>query len=371
MAAAERNFRAASERLESLLRELDAVDEPAIRRKTAEVVDLVTEIHGVGLGRLFEILEQDQASERIISSLCKDSLVASLLGLHNLHPASIETRVTEALDRVRPHLGSWGGAVEFVKVENGFACVRLSAGGNCSSLSSEGKLLVQKAIEEAVPEIEGVEIEGPGRFAFPSAEGNAGDSGIAAQGHRGAACELCGSGIGDLHRHIAEIERRKILCACRACSFLFDGNKASRARYRTVPLKYLDLTESAITAAEWEELEIPIGVAFFFFNSALNRMVACYPGPAGATESLLSLQSWSKVVRAHPVLQELAPDVEALLVDKLKPGNPPRCHVVPIDACYELVARLRRHWRGFDGGDQARREIDRFFNELRLRSMAP
>ena len=68
------------------------------------------------------------------------------------------------------------------------------------------------------------------------------------------------------------------------------------------------------------------------------------------------------------MLQTLLTDVEALLVDNLKEKKSPTCYIVPIDACYELVARLRRYWKGFDGGDEARRETDRFFAELRLRS---
>jgi hypothetical protein len=189
-----------------------------------------------------------------------------------------------------------------------------------------------------------------------------------AQAHRSARCELCGNGISESHRHIAEVDTRKLLCSCRACSFLFDGNRGVRAKYRAVPQRYVDLAESAITAAEWEELQIPVGVVFFFFNSALNRMVACYPGPAGATESLLPLECWNSIVRAHPVLDSLVADVEAIFVDNRRERESPLSYLIPIDACYEIVARLRSHWKGFDGGNEARREINAFFAELRSRS---
>ena len=83
-----------------------------------------------------------------------------------------------------------------------------------------------------------------------------------------------------------------------------------------------------------------------------------YPSPAGATESLLPLDTWDEVVAADPELATLAPDVEAFLVRV--DGQPrSRCYLVPIDACYELVGQLRRLWRGFDGGQEAHERAGR------------
>lgn len=365
------HFRVASNRIEVLVGELGSVDDPKMRQNTEELIRLLTEMYGAAFGRILQILERDEAAERIIESFCKDSLIASLLGFHGLHPKPVETRIMEVLDRLRAHLDSDGGAVELVKIENGCAYLRLGGAVPVPSFAaSRVSVMLEKAIEAAVPEIDGIQIEGSPPVVFSPAEDRAGNSARAAHARGSVLCELCGSGIGDVHHHIAEIESRKLLCACRACGFLFDGNRGPRAKYRTVPRRYLDLAESAITAAQWDELQIPIGVAFFFFNSALNRPVACYPGPAGATESLLPLESWNNIVRAHPVLQSLAADVEVLLVDYRRETKCPRCYVVPIDACYELVARLRCHWQGFDGGDEARREMDTFFRELSSRSKA-
>jgi hypothetical protein len=41
---------------------------------------------------------------------------------------------------------------------------------------------------------------------------------------------------------------------------------------------------------------------------------------------------------------------------------------VPIDVCYALVGQLRRVWRGFDGGTEARQAIDDFFADIAARS---
>jgi hypothetical protein len=116
-------------------------------------------------------------------------------------------------------------------------------------------------------------------------------------------------------------------------------------------------------------LEIPVGLAFFFDNSVLERTVAFYPGPAGAAESELPLGAWDDVLTANPQLRLVAPDVEALLVrapDRDRAGYD--CHLVPVDACYELVGRLRKVWRGFDGGREAREQIEEFFAGIAARS---
>ncbi len=112
-----------------------------------------------------------------------------------------------------------------------------------------------------------------------------------------------------------------------------------------------------------------MGLAFFFRNSDQGRTVAFYPGPAGATESELAIEAWTAVLDDNPVLATAVPDVEALLIRIPKSGPAgAECHLLPIDACYELVGRLRRCWRGFDGGQDARAELDDFFARVQRRS---
>ncbi|MGH7720942.1 MAG: DUF5947 family protein, partial [Gemmatimonadaceae bacterium] len=133
-----------------------------------------------------------------------------------------------------------------------------------------------------------------------------------------------------------------------------------------VPDRYVSAPDLVFSEIQWEALQIPVGIAFFFHNSAMGRTVVFYPSPAGATESLLPLEAWDEVVRANPLLETLAPDVEALLVYRRRDGF--EHYIVPIDACYELVGRMRRHWRGFDGGQEAWAEIEAFFARARERS---
>lgn len=181
-----------------------------------------------------------------------------------------------------------------------------------------------------------------------------------------ARCDLCAEPAGGDHGHVVNTESRALLCACRSCYLLFTHEQTGRRRHRSVPERYLHLPSFRLTSADWEELQIPVRTAFFFRNSVLDRTVALYPSPAGATESLLPLETWERVTAENPVLADVRPDVEALLVDRGPEGGF-ACHLVPIDACYELVGLVRLHWKGFDGGQEAWRAIDGFFAELRRR----
>jgi hypothetical protein len=190
----------------------------------------------------------------------------------------------------------------------------------------------------------------------------------------GERCEVCAVPVDDRHGHLVDLESRGLLCACRGCYLLFTADGAGGRRYRAVPDRHLAFPDLALGTAEWESLQIPVSVAFFFVNSELERVAAFYPGPAGATESLLSLDTWAGLVDAHPELGTLVPDVEALLVRAQRRGGESgetgaECFLVPIDACYELVGRLRRLWRGFDGGSEAHRALDDFFAAVRAKAV--
>jgi hypothetical protein len=116
-------------------------------------------------------------------------------------------------------------------------------------------------------------------------------------------------------------------------------------------------------------LRIPVEIAFFFHDTSAGRVVAFYPSPAGAVESLLELTSWQRLTLANPVLDEMAPDVEALLVNR---SGGARDHwLVPIDDCYALVGLIRTHWKGLAGGVAAWDEIATFFTGLRTGCAEP
>jgi hypothetical protein len=183
----------------------------------------------------------------------------------------------------------------------------------------------------------------------------------------GERCEMCATPIEDEHSHVVNVESRKLMCTCRACYFLFTAPGAARGKMRAVPERYRYLPGFSLDEATWAELQLPVRTAFFFRNSESGKFTAFYPSPAGATESLLALDALSELQARNPVLAELEPDVEALLVHGERGGGFD-CFLVPINACYELVGRVRRTWRGFDGGEQAWNDIHDFFAALRAHS---
>jgi hypothetical protein len=182
-------------------------------------------------------------------------------------------------------------------------------------------------------------------------------------------CELCGNVIAPEHRHLLELSNRELRCACRACAILFDSPAASEGRYRLVPTRRLRLTGFELSDLTWEELRLPVDIAFLFRSSADGRVLAFYPSPMGATESLLGLEAWDDLEAANPVLGTLADDVEALLVNRTRhhPGH----WLVPIDDCFALVGLIRIRWRGLTGGREVWEAIEGFFDDLDGRSREP
>jgi hypothetical protein len=116
----------------------------------------------------------------------------------------------------------------------------------------------------------------------------------------------------------------------------------------------------------WDDLRLPISLAFFFYSTRAQRVVAIYPSPAGGTESLLALESWRRLEEDNPLLRELEPDVEALLVNRVRAAR--EYYRAPVDLCYRLVGLIRTNWRGLSGGGLVWEEIESFFADLKRRS---
>lgn len=153
---------------------------------------------------------------------------------------------------------------------------------------------------------------------------------------------------------------RQMVCACEPCAILFSGQAVMK--YKRVPRRVRALPDFKLSDGQWDSLMIPIQLAFFFQSTPDNRVIALYPSPAGPTESLLPLDSWNEIVLDNPVLQKMEPDVEALLVYRVRGAS--EYYLVPIDECYKLVGLIRAHWRGLSGGTEVWREIGQFFTEL-------
>ncbi|HEY4386465.1 MAG TPA: DUF5947 family protein [Ktedonobacteraceae bacterium] len=182
-------------------------------------------------------------------------------------------------------------------------------------------------------------------------------------------CELCGIALAaEHHHHLLHLSNREVVCACNGCAILFQHEGSGGGKYRTVPDRFLSLQDFRMTDEQWNDLLIPVNMVYIFWNQQTGQPQAFYPGPAGATASLLSLENWQELVHDNPILQELEPDVEALLINRVREAQ--EYFLVPIDACYRLVGLIRISWRGLSGGEAVWAAIAQFFAELRAKATA-
>ena len=138
-----------------------------------------------------------------------------------------------------------------------------------------------------------------------------------------------------------------------------------------MPRRIRYLADFRMTDSQWDGLMMPINMAFSFKSTPQERVIALYPSPAGATESLLSFDTWEEIEIENPVLFEMEADVEALLVNRIGHARgfaEPEHYMVPIDECFKLVGLIRSRWSELSGGTEAWRDIGQFFTDLKERS---
>lgn len=156
--------------VEGLIRKIEALPDPEARGAAVGLMQALMDFHGAGLDRLMELIsEEGEAGYRIFDRLAGDELVGNLLLLYGLHPVPLETRVSRALDSVRPYLDSHGGSVELLGVEGG--AVRLKLEGSCQTCPSSSltlKLAIEEAIYKAAPDVAAIEAEGVAEQAAPA-----------------------------------------------------------------------------------------------------------------------------------------------------------------------------------------------------------
>jgi Fe-S cluster biogenesis protein NfuA/nitrite reductase/ring-hydroxylating ferredoxin subunit len=150
------------ERVQELQDRLESGGDGPTRELADELVSVIVQMYGAGLQRILAALfAAGDGGERIAASLAEDQFVATLLLIHDLHPVGLADRVQGALDSVRPYMESHGGNVELLSLEDGVARIHLR--GSCSDCSASSvtlELAIKQALEEAAPDLEGLEVEG-------------------------------------------------------------------------------------------------------------------------------------------------------------------------------------------------------------------
>jgi len=192
-------------------------------------------------------------------------------------------------------------------------------------------------------------------------------------------CELCARPVPPDHRHLLQPATGAISCACRPCALLFGhgqgggpgaagGTGGPGGGYLALPETRQRLDGCELDDALWARLGLPVKLAFFTRSAQPatggrgGAITAAYPSPHGALRATVAPEDWHEVEKCHPAVPAMAPEVEALLVNR---AHGAREHwLVPLDDCYRLVAVVRAHWKGLGGGPEVRQGIDDFFRHL-------
>lgn len=148
-------------RVQELTATLEQVSDPLARGVGEDLAAAVVQLYGEGLERIFAALEEEASVDEVRERLVEDGVVASLMLIHGLYPVSLEQRVHDALEEVRPYMESHGGNVELLGVEDGIARLRLV--GSCDSCPSSAatmELAIEEALQQAAPDLAGLDVEG-------------------------------------------------------------------------------------------------------------------------------------------------------------------------------------------------------------------
>ncbi|HEY4265664.1 MAG TPA: DUF5947 family protein [Micropepsaceae bacterium] len=177
------------------------------------------------------------------------------------------------------------------------------------------------------------------RFVYPPAE----------------RCELCRARLASQHSHLLETRVGQVRCACGACSERYGTPEEG---FLPVNSRKDKLTDFALSDGQWDAFQIPIDLAFLVRRS--DGLVALYPGPAGIIQAETNREAWTDLTEANPLLRDLAPEVEALAINRVHGRRD--AWRLSIDHCFSLAGTLRKEWHGLSGGPKVWEEIEHYFD---------
>jgi Fe-S cluster biogenesis protein NfuA len=158
----EKDFQLKVQRIGELVGQLESISDPEARACSKTLVQLLLDLHAVGLERALEIVSKNgEAGQHAIDDLGRDPLVSSLLVLYGLHPLDLESRVTQAIEKIAPRVRKSGGALELLDVKANVVRVHIQLNGHtCGSTGKTLKAMVEDAMYEAAPDMTALVIEG-------------------------------------------------------------------------------------------------------------------------------------------------------------------------------------------------------------------
>ncbi len=157
-----KDFREDMQRIGTLVQEIESIADPAVRTATKNLVQSLMDLHGAALEKALDIVaDAGEPGMKIIDRLGRDSLLSSVLILYGLHPEDLETRVVQAVDKLKPQLRKQGCEVELLSVNDGAIRLRVETGSHtCGSTAKTVQSTIEGAMYDAAPDLTSLTIEG-------------------------------------------------------------------------------------------------------------------------------------------------------------------------------------------------------------------
>jgi Fe-S cluster biogenesis protein NfuA len=158
----EQHVKRQAQEIERLIREVEAIAEPHLREKVVTLVQALMALHASGIERLMQVIADDcNGSESLLNKLASDRLVGSLLLLYGVHPLSLDTRVEQALDRLRSDPILNAGTVELLEINGQIVRLRLPQDKHhCHSSQQQLRTAIEEALYEAAPDLDEIQYIG-------------------------------------------------------------------------------------------------------------------------------------------------------------------------------------------------------------------
>lgn len=148
--------------IESVIQRMGTLADAHARGQAQELVRLLMTLYGAGLSRVLDIVRTEEGGPAaVVERLAADGLVGSLLVLHDLHPHPVDVRIQRALTALGAHFP--GIDIVLAGVDGAAAHLRLERGASAGPPPGEAvRVAIERAVQEAAPEIGAVHIEGLG-----------------------------------------------------------------------------------------------------------------------------------------------------------------------------------------------------------------
>ena len=130
-------------------------------------------------------------------------------------------------------------------------------------------------------------------------------------------CDLCSEPIPPEHRHLLDLETRELRCACRRAACCSTA-RAPAAGTTPGPRPAAAAGRLRARRRAWEELRIPVDMAFFFHRARGRARRRLLPGADGRDRVAARAARLGGDRGRQPRARGMEPDVEALLVNRAR-----------------------------------------------------